>query len=531
MTIEESRPIPAAPARTLFGVHPLKIVFALEYVLQGLANPFQGLTYQPFFRHFRFDYGLSEAATQGLFAKSYLAWSFKPVLGFFIDAYGRTRTLLVALLGAAALGYLLAPIVDRGPLLFFGFMFALSIVLAATDVSVDRATVIAGEEEANETGRSKSTTVGLNQAICWASIYGTSIVAAVLGGYFADNVSLHLLLLGLALVPATVLVVALMLPRDRAVPIPLSRSIRGFWAGLNSGPILSVMAFFFIFHFQPAMGALWNNYLIETLRFSQTQIGVSDGAGYAGLFLGVLLFAWKGVRWQERLGLRTMFRIYIVASIAIGLTQYLLVEPWFSRITGTLARLFPFVSVETLRMAHLCTYNAVLAVGLSLIRMGTFSLVGAVVPVAAAGSLFAGFMSVNNLAYSMSYASGAWLYEHGLEFGFLRAVQEELFAEPAARGGELSVKMLILINALAYLVSFAAVHVLPDRRQTLATGADEAAYPGPERWNVLDARLRRAVDVGALVLAAALFLGGRWMLALIVGYADSLFRSIPSLIG
>ena len=34
-----------------------------------------------------------------------------------------------------------------------------------------------------------------------------------------------------------------------------------------------------------------------------------------------------------------------------------------------------------------------------------------------------------------------------------------------------------------------------------------------------------------LVLAAALFLGGRWMLALIVGYADSLFRSIPSLIG
>src|SRR5690606_306496 len=129
MTIEESRPIPAAPARTLFGVHPLKIVFALEYVLQGLANPFQGLTYQPFFRHFRFDYGLSEAATQGLFAKSYLAWSFKPVLGFFIDAYGRTRTLLVALLGAAALGYLLAPIVDRGPLLFFGFMFALSIVL------------------------------------------------------------------------------------------------------------------------------------------------------------------------------------------------------------------------------------------------------------------------------------------------------------------------------------------------------------------------------------------------------------------
>jgi flagellar biosynthetic protein FliQ len=34
-----------------------------------------------------------------------------------------------------------------------------------------------------------------------------------------------------------------------------------------------------------------------------------------------------------------------------------------------------------------------------------------------------------------------------------------------------------------------------------------------------------------LVLAAALYLGGGWMLKLIVGYSESLIRSIPSLIG
>ena len=34
-----------------------------------------------------------------------------------------------------------------------------------------------------------------------------------------------------------------------------------------------------------------------------------------------------------------------------------------------------------------------------------------------------------------------------------------------------------------------------------------------------------------LVLAGALYLGGRWMLSVIVGYADSLIRSIPTLIG
>jgi len=34
-----------------------------------------------------------------------------------------------------------------------------------------------------------------------------------------------------------------------------------------------------------------------------------------------------------------------------------------------------------------------------------------------------------------------------------------------------------------------------------------------------------------LVLVAALYLGGRWMLSLIMGYSESLIRSIPTLIG
>ena len=56
----------------------------------------------------------------------------------------------------------------------------------------------------------------------------------------------------------------------RVTPVPVIRSAKAFWRGLHTGPILGVMLFFFIFHFQPAMGALWNNYLIETLHFTQT---------------------------------------------------------------------------------------------------------------------------------------------------------------------------------------------------------------------------------------------------------------------
>lgn len=504
-TSTEPAPPATASGRRILGAHPLKIVFALEYVLQGLANPFQGITYQPFFRHFRFDYGMSESATQGLFAKSYLAWSFKPLMGFLIDAYGRTRTTLILLLAVATGGYLLTPFVDTGPLIFFGFMFAISIVLAATDVSIDRATVIAGDEESRATGRSKSTTVGLNQAICWLAIYGTGIMAAVMGGYLSEHVRFDRLMLSLALVPLVVLCFVLLLPRDSARPIPLKDSILGFWRGINSGPILGVMLFYFIFHFQPAMGALWNNYLITSLGFTQTQIGISDGASYGGYFVGVLLFAWKGVHWQERLGLRKMFRIYILGSIAINLTQYLLIDPWFSAIAGSLHQALPFWEVETVRVIYLAAYNALMSIGIALIRMSTFSLVGAVIPVAAAGSLFAGFMSVSNLAYSFCYSSGAWLYDNGMRTGLIRTVQQFLFNIPGTSQDHLSVNMLILVGSLAYLLSFVAVHLLPDRGQTLATEMTELAYEGPERWNALG-MTRRGIDVAALAVGVGAFL-------------------------
>jgi MFS family permease len=491
----------AAPANTAGmdkekarGLKALKRVFALEYVLQGLANPFQGITYQPFFRHFRTDFGLSEAATQQFFSQSYLAWSFKPLIGFLIDAWGRTRVILLTLLTMAVAGYLLTPMVDLSAQIFFYSMFMLSVVLAATDVAVDRATVVAGEEEAQATGRSRASTVGLNQAICWTAIYGTGILAAISGGWIADNVQFHTLLYGLAVVPLIVLGAVWFLPKDRATPIPLGTSFVNFWEGLNSGPVLWIIVFYFLFHFQPAMGALWTNYLLTDLGFTQTQAGFADGASNLGLFVGVIIFAWLGVRWQDKMGLRKLFKIYILLSIAINLTQYLVVDPWFSRITGGLHTMLPFFAEDTVRLMYLSTYNFLMAAISGLIRMSTFSLVGAVIPVAAAGSLFAGFMSVANLAYSFSYSSGAWLYENGLGFAVMRGVQESVFAIPAVAGTTLSIQMLILIGSLAYLLSFLASHMLPDLKRTVTGHMESNGDIGATEHKGLPANLRKTIN-------------------------------------
>jgi MFS family permease len=499
--LSQVRPI----QRTIFGINPYKVLFAMEYVLQGLANPFQGITYQPFFRHFRYNYGLGEAATQNYFSRSYLAWSFKPVIGFLMDAYGRTKTVLTILLIGGAFFYIITPFLDTSAVVFFGMMFALSILFACTDVAVDRATVITGDEESKKTGKSKAATVGLNQAICWAAIYGTLIFSGATGGWVADNVPIRYLMFALALVPLAVFAVVTRLPRDKVEPIPLKQSVGNFWEGLNTGPIMWIVVFYFLFHFQPTLGALWTNYAIETLGFTQTGLGYADGVAYSGYFVGVLLFAWLGIKWQDKFGLKNVFRVFILLSILVNLTQYALVEPWFTSITTTINGWIPGAGIETIRWTWYATYYFFMSIMISLIRMSTFSLVGAVIPVKAAGALFAGFMSIANLAYSFSYASGAWLYDNGLGLSIFRRLQEGLFRIPAEPGEPMSIALLVFVGSMAYMLSFVAVHMLPDRRHTQSIEGEDEYNIGPKHFSVLGRDFLSRLNTVGWIIGLGLF--------------------------
>lgn len=488
------------------GTNPIKIIFALEYVLQGLANPFQGITYQSFFRHFHHDYGLSEEITQQYFSRSYLAWSFKPIIGFLMDAYGKTKISLIFFLAIGAILYIITPFFDTSASVFFWIMFAIGVVFACTDVAVDRATVIEGDEEAKASGQSKSTTVGLNQAICWTAIYGTSIVASVSGGWIAEHFKISYLLPLLALVPVIVLIFVFMLPKDKGESIPLTSSVKNFWDGLNTGHILWIVVFYFFIHFQPSLGALWTNHLIENLHFTQTQIGFADGASYVGYFLGVLIFAWIGVKWQDRLGLRNIFRIFIVCCILVNLTQYLLVDPLFTKVTSYIhSNFLTFLPEASVRLGYLGTYNFFYAILISITRMSTFSIVGAVIPANAAGSLFAGFMSVANLAYSFSYSTGAWLYANGLNYSMFQTLERGIFGNPGNPGDKMSISLLIFIGSMSYILSFFTVHMLPDKKQTLKTDEDEEHLIGPEDYLTIGSAFLKAINTAGIIVGVILF--------------------------
>jgi hypothetical protein len=305
-------------------------------------------------------------------------------------------------------GYALTPLVDRNQDVFFWYMFVLSVFLAATDVAVDRATIVAGDEEASATGKSKSksTTVGLNQAICWAAIYGTSVVAAIGGGLVAQYADFNRFILLLTLVPLVVLAVAFTLPKDTAPTVSLRTSVGNFWDGLNTGPILWIVVFYFVFHFQPAMGALWTNHLIDNLKFDQEQVGYADGASNMGLFVGVLVFAKWGVRWQDALGLRQVFKICIVLNVLVSLTTYLQVDPWFSAISRAIASATG-LEEATARLAWLSSYNLVQQVFVGFTRMHVQP-GGSSHPQPGRGPRCSRLPSVANIAYSFSYSSGAW---------------------------------------------------------------------------------------------------------------------------
>jgi hypothetical protein len=159
--------------------------------------------------------------------------------------------------------------------------------------------------------------------------------------------------------------------------------------------------------------------------------------------------------------------------------------------------------------------------------MSTFSLVGAVIPVNAAGSLFAGFMSVANLAYSFSYASGSWLYVNGLNYGVCRDMENFLFGIPSVPGDKMSISLLIFMGSMAYWLSFLSVHMLPDARQTRATSGTAESLIGPGQFKILGAGFLRKVNFAGWIAAVLLFvvLFWVWGLELIASLIIAFFAS------
>ena len=304
-------------------------------------------------------------------------------------------------------------------------MFAVSVVLAGTDVAIDRATVIAGAEEAKATGRSRATVGRPQPGDLLAGDLRHAIVSAAARRLRGGARAVQGTARGLAGVPLMVLLFVLRLPRDtRRHDSAAALDRRSSGAGLNTGPVLGVMRLLLPVssssrrwgrsstdHLMrdaallPAAGRLRRQRRLRRLLRRRVAVRV-EGRALAGA-----LRAAQAVRastsWSWRVLSLTQYR----AARALVLARSSAALSRGAAVRGPRA---PCAS------ACCAPDSCVRRAAMQLVRMSTFSVVGAVMPVAAAGSLFAGIMSVTNLGLHGSYSSGAWLYAHGMEVGAVR---------------------------------------------------------------------------------------------------------------
>jgi predicted MFS family arabinose efflux permease len=162
------------------------------------------------------------------------------------------------------------------------------------------------------------------------------------------------------------------------------RTLRGTLAALTSRKLYLVAAFLFLYAFAPGFGTPLYYYMTDTLKFSQSYIGILGSITSGGWIVGALI---------HRFLLRTMTterQLYL--SIVLGTLS----AASFLLLTGE-------VSAAIVNFAN--------GVALMIATISTLTLAADFCPSRAEGFAFAGLMSISNLADVFSTNLGAFLYE------------------------------------------------------------------------------------------------------------------------
>ena len=262
------------------------ILFAVVYFAQGMWYlPNQTITIL-----FKEQLGLSAGQVATFFSIAVVPWLLKPVYGLlsdFVPFFGyRRKSYFIGGSGLAAVSAV-AVVVIGGPDYWpLAILFTLmGFGLAFTDVITDAVMV--------ENGRVLRLT-GAFQSVQWASIYTASILVGLLGGYLAESRSLRTTFAIAALFPMMSCTMALLFLRDQPVKRDLE-ALRQTWIAVRraarSRTVWMIASFIFLFNFSPSFGPAFLYYQTDTLKFSQTFIGVLTALQSAGFVIGAFLYA------------------------------------------------------------------------------------------------------------------------------------------------------------------------------------------------------------------------------------------------
>ena len=366
----------------------LAFFFGLAYFAQGIGQH-GALIAQPLQFYFKSVLGLDPAQVTEFLAVVMIPWILKPLYGLvsdFIPLLGyRRKTWLLLVNAMAAAGFLwITGNLQPGSIVIALTLSALG--TAASDVIIDATMVEAG----NRTGLTAQF-----QSVQWLWISIASIVSALLGGYLCDlfeaGTAVRVAALLVVAAPIAVAVSGWLIVREEKSVFAVEEmkaTTAGLLSAVKSRTIWAVIGFLAFWNFSPSFGTPWYYHQTDTLRFTQSFIGILGGVSGAGAVLGAFAY-WRYVSKQS---LRAQLELGIWTGTAATLLYLLLLSPSaFSQIIAI-------------------AVNFVAGVAGMIALLATLTLAARACPSKAEGFTFAALMSVNNGVVQLSAIVGARLY-------------------------------------------------------------------------------------------------------------------------
>lgn len=361
------------------------LFFAIVFVVEGIGQARVGIILQPLTNYLK-THGWSPLEVTAYFGVLNFPWVIKPVFGLvsdFVPLFGYRRTGYLILASAAgAAGYAgIALLNDPAE-------FALFLLL--TSYAMATASTLCGALLA-ENGRTFEQS-GLFVGQQWLWFYVAIMLSAFAGGALVEHLPAAAALKAAASIaavaPIAVIVATPFLlkePRSSVSREAFRDTLQGVVAAVKSRRLWLVAAFLFLYAFAPGFGTPLYYYMTDTLRFSQSYIGVLGSIASAGWIVGALLHRW------------------LLRRMEAGALLYL------SIVLGTLSAASFLLLTNEVTAAIVNFANGLASM---IATIASLTLAAQNCPRRAEGFAFAGLMSVSNLADICSINAGAFLYEH-----------------------------------------------------------------------------------------------------------------------
>jgi MFS family permease len=364
-------------------IRRLLLFFALVYVVEGLAQP-DGLIAQPLSYYLKTAEGWTPTQIAALVSLLYVAWIIKPLYGLisdFVPLFGYRRKSYLILVNIAAVGGFVWVTRLSAPSALF---FALAVTAYAMAIS----STLCGAVLVENGQRLRASSRFVNQQWLWYNI--AALAAAVAGGQLVQHLlpleALHGAAAIVAFTPAVVVAGTLLLVPERKVAIDvqgMKDSLASLKLSLKRRELRLIAAFLFLYNFSPGLSTPLYFTMTDTLKFSQSYIGILSSISALGWIAGALFY-------------RPLFG-------GLSLKRLLNISIGFGAFTTAA---FLFLSSAT--SAAIIYFGAGFAGMLAMVA--TMTLAADYCPPGAEGFSFAALMSIGNLASTIANNIGALLY-------------------------------------------------------------------------------------------------------------------------